>query len=51
MDKENTPPQAPSVPYAAVQRIFQEDMGKDPSEIFKEFEEEPVACMYAKEGA
>jgi aarF domain-containing kinase len=49
MEKEKTPPQAPSVPYAAVQRIFQEDMGKDPSEIFKEFEEEPVACMRGAE--
>eukprot|EP01083_Nonionella_stella_P270639 916602_1 len=35
--------QAPPRPYSAVVQIFEEDMGILPSEVFSEFDEEPIA--------
>ncbi|KAG2176985.1 hypothetical protein INT43_007639 [Umbelopsis isabellina] len=34
---------APAVPYSVVERVFQEDFGVSPHEIFKEFDPKPVA--------
>mmetsp|Transcript_20453 Transcript_20453/g.28681 ORF Transcript_20453/g.28681 Transcript_20453/m.28681 type:complete len:552 (-) Transcript_20453:33-1688(-) len=34
---------APSVPYSRVEKIFMQDFGKRPEEIFSKFEKEPIA--------
>ena len=35
------------MPYAAVRKIFQEDTGREPLDIFETFDPEPIACMFA----
>jgi aarF domain-containing kinase len=34
---------APSVPYSEVVEVFREDLGVDPTVVFEEFSEEPLA--------